>query len=357
MSTPSIYFSDKFINILTIYCDNRRSKRTAKEYWSVCRIICDFLQKDFLEISREDAKKYFDYLEEECQKGNIKDTTINHRFYVCKSVAMQVNNISPELGFGQPFSYFSSLEIDPELKANKLASTKDIDKLLIACEDNLKMYLMISLAYRMALSTSEVANIKEDDFTYTDGELYLTVTSDAIGADYKLLRVPEDIEILINKYLSVREYADENRYLFYNRVKKKITVRNIDSMFMGVVARAGLKTRYTFKDLRAKAIVDTLKSNDDKLETLQEIGEYTGLKGLQLNKYIEVSRKIRSSRVNNYTHIKVNGRNEYEDGMFDVLFKLVGDGTITSKKAAETAGVTEEYFEKKLKHYRRKSTG
>ena len=86
---------------------------------------------------------------------------------------------------------------------------EDIDRLLVAAQENHMVYCIIILLYRMGFSSTEIIDMKPENIClYNNGAYAFMSKRD------KANFIPEDVYKILELYMSERE---PNEYLFYNK--------------------------------------------------------------------------------------------------------------------------------------------
>lgn len=283
----SQYFSETFIDCFLRFSHSLRSKRSVQEYLGSCRIICDYLHKDFLEITETDADQFFQYMRQRIQEGSLKLTTLNGRLSVYNAVSKFISESSPELGFENPFYCQMRYDYTAAIRPSTIPSLKEIDSVMEAAKEESPMYyLILSLAFRVALSATDIVSLKTSDLQVIDDRMTIVFPSRKQFSPDRVIPLPEDVSCLLEDYISALSYKDEIGHLFYNKFKNPLTVRNLDSMIAKLVKKSGLQNKYTLKDFRSRAILDMLKASMQNDVPPQSVANYVGIKDLRLNSYV-----------------------------------------------------------------------
>ena len=291
MRKPSIYFKDDFLNrIVPLYIESIRNPRTANEYFSYTCLLCDYLEKDFLEINEADAQKYYDYLYSKYYSEELNRKTINVRFASYKRLAGFIceHHLSP--GYSNPFSRIKRIPINDDVSAIHVISMTDLDKVMSEAKPDPMMYLILALAGRCAFRLSEITGLKESMIQISDEKVYVTFPrkSDYDYPDVRLL--PDDVSKLMIDYLKNIIYFSDSKYLFYNESNRPITSRNVDSAVERYVKRAGLSHKYTIKDIRTRCIIDMKNAGLPN----ELIADYTKLQVHRIKSYDNAARAAKT---------------------------------------------------------------
>ncbi len=275
----SIYMSDLFAErIYPAFASTKKKPRTAADYFQSARMICDFCKKDFLSLTSEDAKAYYEYLKEQEANGKISNRTIKVRFVGFNQLARFVCAGYPEQMQDNPFENILLPLTEEHLKYQRIPSMKEIDDLLTAAKDDEQMYLILCLICRMGLTASETVKLRRQQIVEMDeGKIAIICT----GKDgNELLRpVPEDVRDIL---LSFMEKNGIEAELFHNEWKKPLTERNLDYLIKKYSALAGIETKCSVKDLRNRAILSMLQANASP----QEVAQYAGIGMVRVRQFV-----------------------------------------------------------------------
>lgn len=295
-----IYFSEEFENCLEEFLHGY-GERSAKEYVGSVRIICNYLEKDFIEITPEDAGLFFNYMAQRIQHENLSASTYNSRLSCYKNLSQFIEATCPELCFENPFTLIEPKQLSVNIKASCIPSLAELDALLTTCQGNLMYYLIFSLAFRMSLSSSDIISLTLNHIHKVDDKTVFTFS----GKESRVLAVPEDVCELLYAYIGSEPFlslADVEGHLFYNQYGNPLTLRNLDKLVKKMVRESGISNKYTLKDFRARAILDMVYSGmgcvtDDGSSVMEDICEYANIGDLRLTHYLNAVNLVRESPV------------------------------------------------------------
>lgn len=283
--TASKFFSDTFIKCLTSYTNSLKNARSAEENWGAVRILCDYLKKDFLAIDETDVEKFFNYMAQRAQHGTLKNTTINSRRSIYNRLSLYLAEQYPELGFDNPFVLIRPLSYKAGIKPSMIPSLNEVDAVLNASRAYPMYYLILSLAFRAALTATNIISLRMDNIQNTDEGLCIHFSGDGYQNDHIII-LPEDIAKLITDYTKGMTSIDSEGHLFYNKYGNPLTLRNLDKAVEKFVVLSGITNRYTLKDLRSRAILDMIKATVESNGNVNNVASYAGIKDLRLNSYV-----------------------------------------------------------------------
>lgn len=290
----SDYFSDKFVDCFYLYLDDLASNGAAESYWSVVRILCDYTKKDFLDIDEHDADAFYKYMMVRAQEGSLKNTTVNMRLSCYKNLANFITTNFPTWNYVNPFVRLRPLDYTAGIKPSKIPTLKEIDAILDAAKESDMYYLIITLAFRVALSVADITSMRLHNVKNNDTGLYLHFAKKSRSDTEKVVPLPEDVSILLSDYINSMPYVDADGHLFYNKYNNPLTMRNVDSAISKYVEKSGIDNKYTLKDLRSRAILDMVGASIDKDLPVEAVAAYAGIRDLRLNLYVRAANLVES---------------------------------------------------------------
>lgn len=282
MRAPSPYFSETFYGtIWPRYSSTIRNHRTAAEYFSNICHVCDYLEKDFLSISCEDAYRYADYLNSMYSHEKLSLKTINARIGTCRRMSDFIAQNGIIDGYNAPFSDIKVLPVNDNVSVNNIPSMKEFDAILSAAKDDEQLYLILALAGRAALNASTILRLRQGNIIEKDEHvcLYLAQTS-AFNQD-RVIVLPKDVGSLLMEYLENHNFNSTDGHIFFNKHGRPLTLRNLDAAVEKVVRASGIDHRYTIKDFRSRAIIDLKNAGVSH----SAIENYTGLSSLRISAF------------------------------------------------------------------------
>lgn len=278
----SEYMSDMFVNqIYAGFAATKKKKRTADEYFLAATHICDFAKKDFTDLTKEDAKAYWDFLEchEKADGTKISKRTIKMRFVGLKQLAKYIMAAYPDYMEENPFDGIALPETNESLRLQRIPSLKEIDDLLSACKSDTQMFLIVSMISRMGLTAKEVVNLKKQQILETGENEIAILFLAKDGKTEELRPVPEDIKDMLLGYIDKNGVEE---HLFFNQWGKTLTERNLDYLLKKYSELAGTETFFSVKDLRNRAILSMLQTGTDP----RTVAQYSGIGMVRVNQFV-----------------------------------------------------------------------
>lgn len=305
MAKPCAYFSETFLCYFDAYQKTIRNERTKEEYRRNVAILCNFAQKDFLELTEEDIDAFFSYLRKRVAEGSLKKTTINSRLSCFNKIAAYITQNYPDSEYRNVFALIEPERgVQSQILPSKIPSLSDIDEFL-GHVDSPMYYLIFCMAFRIALSASDIINLKLSNIQVTDQKTCIHYPpKDRFSSD-RVIVLPQDIEELLKNYISTLRYVDEDGHLFYNTHKNPVSPRNLDAYFEQTLKKTNLTQKYTLRDLRSRAILDMVNASIRNDADVNAVGAYAGIKGLRLNTYVSANNLVGSTPPADLVHFQI----------------------------------------------------
>lgn len=284
MRKPSEYMTEDFVyDIWERFSETIKAERTRTEYFSAVCLYCDFIEKDFLSQTMDDALKYSSHLYNRITEGTFSKTTYVMRISCYRKLEEFIRDTYGEELCQKCWAKIQLPALDSSIAKDKIPSVEDIDELLSAAkEEGLMWYTIISLVVKCALTASELVNLKKDNFITEHGDVYLYLAEKVPGYQEKrYMKLPEDMKELFLTYLAT--LSEDESYIFFNNRKNALTIKNIDDALKRMYA--GKEKKYTIKDIRTRGILEMLSSSDNPTA----VGEYVGLSQLRMKSFVEAA--------------------------------------------------------------------
>ena len=293
----SPYLSPKFITILKKYYSEKiREERTKQQYTYVFNALCDYSKCDFLDITQETIKAYFN------GKSSVMKST-DYNLSVLRAVARYMDENADILeiqeGYLNLFSVIDVIFPDMQFRMEDLPELDSIDKVLayLKSEGDMTGFLSCSMVLRSTLTTNELVSLKRDMLLQdADGNfgIRLKMTEHA----YRFVKLPEDIVELIDRYSMQR--TDSLPYFFLNKKGKAVSARALQNRLHEACTACGVKP-FTYNDLRILSQALMIKDG----APLEKIAEHINVKNMSwFFRYDRVVESLKESPVD-YTHLKV----------------------------------------------------
>ena len=299
MKKTSEYCSAEFNKYLENYGYAVRKPRTFEEYVNHINLLCNYLCMDFLDIDSSDAMQYYSYMMSRFHAGTLSRKTICARISCYKSVASYINEVKD--GYQNPFIALRRPEkSDDTLNPKRIPTLSELDEFMSVVKEDPMFFLIYALATRVGLSASSILRIKITDIIkedYGDGKSITFIRFPGSGHNEdRFVALPKDVAEILGRYLSIVVPVDGK--IFLNRHNHPMTLKNLDTATTKFFVAAGIKNKYTMKDLRSRAILELAKAGAD----LESIRDYTGLSYMRINTLISskslVDRKCPADLVN-----------------------------------------------------------
>lgn len=276
MYTYSKYMSSFFIeNILSPYLASMRNKRTAIEYVGYIRILCNQLEKDFLDISEKDATLIFAKWETMMKEGRLNRKTICVRLSCYNSLSSfileKMKHLLPE--FLSPFYKIRRPDVTDHILPSQVPSMSELDAVFSQASSNPMYYLILALGTRACMPATKITQITINSIYKEKGRTYLYLKGTAGDDSDRTILLPSDVAKLLDNYLRTLQVIDSSGHIFYNARGNVLTLKNIDSQISKYVNAAALERNYTLKDFRCRGILEMINAGSDEATIMS----YTGL--------------------------------------------------------------------------------
>jgi len=242
--------------------DNRNLKDISrKEY---LYIISSFLRERncrMLDATPLDADAYHQNMLCRVHDNSLSEYTVNMRLRVCSDFyAWLYENGAVKTN---PFSFIELSVLDDRPFTDKIPTVEDIDSALAAAKEmGESTYLSLCLVVRMALTDSDLRNIKTSNVVEFEGTVALHFV-DAKGKQkeaHRYVVVPEDLKEAVLRY----KEGCTTEYLFPSNRGTQYSVKGLETRNEKLMRAAGLKGKFSLKDFRTRAILQMLNDGADE---------------------------------------------------------------------------------------------
>lgn len=293
----SPYLSAKFITILKRYYSEKiQEARTAQQYTYVFNALCDFAQCDFLDITQETIKAYFN------SRSSVMKST-DYSLSVLRAVARYMDENADTLEIRPEYlNLFSVVDVtfpDMQFRPEDLPELSSIDRALayFKSEGDMTGFLSCAMVLRSTLTTNELVSLKRD-MLLQDANGNFGIRLRLTDHAYRFVKLPEDIVTLIEKYALQR--TDSQPYFFLNKKGKAASARALQNRLHEACTACGVKP-FTYNDLRIVSQALMIKDG----APLDKVAEHINVKTMSwFFRYDRVVESLSDSPVD-YTHLKV----------------------------------------------------
>lgn len=278
----SRFTSEQFDKIIwKDFIQRLKSERSIATYKADLTEFLEFRKKDFLELSEDDVKAYYSFLSAKVDEGKIQPNTMGKKFRELHSLAEFIEKNRAEYEVPDSFDDYFYPYLLQVAKVDDLAKTipsEHIDKLLTACREDHMFFCMLALIFRVGLSSTELIELREDDFSEYDNGVFVF-----IEAREEWCYVPDDAAKIVADYLYRRE---PNVYLFYNSKGNKMNIMYISRLMKKWCKKAGVP-EYSAQTLRG-ACASTMFSYG---ATPAQVAKQMGVTTTQIKRYKNITYK------------------------------------------------------------------
>ena len=293
----SPYLSAKFVTILKRYYSEKiQEARTAQQYTYVFNALCDYAQCDFLNITQETVKAYFN------RKSSVMKST-DYNLTVMRAVARYMDENADTLEIRSEYlNLFSVVDVtfpDMQFRPEDLPELSSIDRVLayFKSEGDMTGFLSCAIVLRSTLTTNELTALKRD-MLLQDANGNFGIRLKLTDHAYRFVKLPADIVELIERYSMQR--TDNQPYFFLNKKGKAASARALQNRLHEACIACGVKP-FTYNDLRI--ISQALMIKDGA--PLDKIAEHINVITMSwFFRYDRVVESLSDSPVD-YTHLKV----------------------------------------------------
>lgn len=285
MREPSIYFSPTFYQkIWPRFSDSFRSAKTKNDYFSATCAICDFCEKDFLELTADDAQQFFDEQLNLHNRGKLRLSTVQVRFSRLHSVANFIlqNGMTWNIrAYQNPFVSVTLPEPDIYLTKEHVPDLKQMDSILTMCKANPQLYVAVSIVIRCSLTTSELCSLKRSNMIVDASNHFGFILGEK--RQKRVIKIPNDIVKLIQELIASSPSDVDS--LFVNTRGDALTPRGLQRLYQKYVSFPKDSYTYTLSDLRNGSIAYLLSL---KGVTVNDVANYVGVDVGWMHRYDEI---------------------------------------------------------------------
>lgn len=221
-----------------------RSDTTKASYWSDLCEFSEIIGKDILSVSKKDVEHYYEYMMKKVKDGKLQPASMKKKMMELHSFCAYLKENKE--GFRVPdcfddFFYTYLPHLEKQERYARSVSAEYVDKLLCASQNDRMVYTVLTLLYRIGLSSTEICSLKEDAPAIYDNGPYLYVEE-----RNQALYLPDDVLKVLDRYMETR---GENAFLFYNKRGKPLNTMYISRMMKKYADIAGIPS-CSARDLR-----------------------------------------------------------------------------------------------------------
>ena len=276
------YASDKLSNaIWPDFTAHFQSESTSVTYLSDMKEIMEYNKKDFLELNSDDVADYYADLKKRVEAKLIQPSTALKKMREAHSFSEYIMENKTKYEVKPSFQDYFFPYIGKMEAQRKFAHTvpvEHVDRLLEASEPDLMAYTIITLIFRMGLTSSDIIGLKTEN---------LSVYENAVVMDLPTRKdsffVPSDVVEVISCYL---QKSQDQEYMFCNRRGSQLNTMYISRMMKKYTEKAGIPA-YSARDLRNTCATAMFAYGaDDK-----QVAEQMGTTCIQIRRYKNLSYK------------------------------------------------------------------
>lgn len=263
----SIYASEQIKqDIWPDFIKHFRSKSSIASYKSDIGEYLGFIKKDFLLQNSKDADDFYNYLMKKYEDGKIQAATVAKKIWELHSFSDYIYENKDNFDIPDSFDDVFSPYLSKLAKVEKYAKSvpvDHIDKIMNAAQSDLMAYCILTLLYRVGLSSTEISELKLKHFESYENGVYLFLPNRK-----EPCYVPEDVYTILVRYIT--ENGD-NEYLFYNKWKKKLNPMYISRLNKKYAELAGVPA-YSARELRNSCAFTMFAYNANANQVAKQMG-------------------------------------------------------------------------------------
>ena len=240
MSKFCEYCSDKFIGLMDDYSYSFKNSRTYAEYVNYINMLCNYLERDFIDIDHDSANRFMTYMYNRRSAGKLSRGTIYVRLHCYKVVAEFLEEHID--GYESPFRKIRFPDKPSDnINPKRIPSMQELDRFMSVVKSDPMYSVIYALATRVGLSATSILNIRIGDISreeYGDGNVVTFLRLDGKGFNKeRYIALPRDVSKLMEAYLSVVVPVDGA--IWFNEHKRPLTLKNLVSATKRYVTSAG----------------------------------------------------------------------------------------------------------------------
>lgn len=272
----SIYASDQFCQVIwPDFTARFRNKSTEASYRADVMEFMAIYQMDFLQITGRAVEDYYAKMQEKVETGLIQPSTMAKKFRELHSLAAYIYEEREQYQIPDTFQDYFFPYLNHVAKIEKHAKSipiDHIDKILAAAQEDVMAYCIFVLMQRAGLSSTEIAELRPEDFSAYDNGVYVF-----IAARNDSCFVPEDAFVILEQYLASRE---AHEYLFYNSRGNKLNTMYISRLMKKYTEAAGVPG-YSAEALRNSCAVTLFAYHASP----EQVARQMGVTEIQIKRY------------------------------------------------------------------------
>lgn len=278
------YLSNKFkLQIWEDFSATLLNKKTVQQYAFLVADICNFCQRDFLELDSENVSSYFNFLMEKYKDGIHTENTLFVKRAQLHSMSNYIIKHASYLGVEEyvfnPFVNLKIPETDVIIGKQDIPSPEQLNEILANALNDSRLFVAISLVLRCGLTTGELVEIKMKHF-FCDSANHFGLT---IGnhEHKRFVKIPNDVMDIVRQHSFSFE---PDSYLLQNHKHEKMSYRYLNRLYHKNVKNS----LFNLSDIRKAAITYMLVGGASP----GDVAVYTGTSPTWMFRYNKVVSEI-----------------------------------------------------------------
>lgn len=245
------------------------SEKTKKSYLFFVKDFLEYINKDPIEIQKDDVKRYISHL---ITKKGYTNITANLAISSLKFFFSKVVEANICEGIERP---------KREKNLPTVLSKEEV-KRIIDSANNMKHKLVLKCLYGMGLRVSEVVDLKISDL---DFDRDVVKISSAKRNKQRYVMLPKELKSDLKNYI---ELEKSEKYLFCGR-RNKYAIKSIQKIFEYAVEKAGIKKEVSCHTLRHSFATHLLEKGVD-IRYIQSLLGHSRLQTTQIYTHVANSK-------------------------------------------------------------------
>lgn len=262
----SVFFSDEFRDILSEHIAGFKSQKSKSVYSASVSDLCDYLEKDFLDVTAEDIKAYFEHISDK------KENTRSFIFHALRSVAITADErrgTSLKKSFFLPSPPVAKIYVDP----GDVPPLEDIDRLLVYLKDSgqRQLFVILTLMLETGLSVQELITLERKNFAIDpEGRVFIVFEAKDEYAIPRNVEIRSETAMLVESFGRERPADAVGDSLFLNSKKAPLSLRVFERQLKKACEDAGtgpVRLREVKNVARAAMMKGGASANDLSYQT------------------------------------------------------------------------------------------
>ena len=174
------FFDPEMQSIWKHFVSHFRNQNSAASYRSDTIEFLEFTEKSFLETTASDVENYYAIQQKKINEKELQPSTVAKKIRELNSLSAYIEENKEYYHIKDNYQNHFAAYLPHIEKMSKFAHSvpiEDIDKLLIAAQSDYMVYCIITLLYRMGLSSTEIVELMPEHFTIYDNGVHIPASN------------------------------------------------------------------------------------------------------------------------------------------------------------------------------------